>query len=79
MEDQSLPSKKFEPKYKDTKRKTHVICYPMDMGNGHHGPVGLVTGRLDGKKKRYRKEIPGTKSIKDKKQLKGLQMSLLNL
>lgn len=47
MKDQSLPSTKFEPKYKDTKRKTYVICYPMDMGNSYHGLVGLVTGRLD--------------------------------
>ena len=31
------------------------------------------------RKNRYRKEIPGTKSITDNKQLKGLQMSLLNL
>ena len=30
-------------------------------------------------KKRYQKEMPGTKSFKDKKKLKGLQMSLLNL
>ena len=47
MKDHSLPSKKFEPKYKDSKRKTYVIWYPMAMGYGRDGLVGLVTGHFD--------------------------------
>ena len=47
MKDHSLPSKKLEPNYKDIKRKTNVICYPMAMGYGHDGLVGLVTGQFD--------------------------------
>ena len=47
MKDHSLPSKKIEPKYIDTKRKTYVICYPMAMGYGHDGLVGLITGQFD--------------------------------
>ena len=41
------------------------------------GPCHRPVGRQE--KERYGKEMPGTKSMKDKKQLKGLQMSLLNL
>ena len=47
MKDQSLPSKKFAPKYKDTKRKTYVIFYPVAMGSGRDGLVGLFTGQFD--------------------------------
>ena len=43
MKDHSLPSKKLEPKYKYTERKTYVICYPMAMCYAHHELVGLVT------------------------------------
>ena len=78
MKDQSLPSKKFEPKYKEKgKRMLFVTQWIWAMAT-----MDLWALSQDGwtaRKKRYRKEIPGTKSITDKKQLKGLQMSLLNL
>ena len=67
MNDHSLPSKKFEPKSKDAKSKTYVICYPMAIGYSHEGLLGLVRGQFD---------VSETKVLNAP--IKGLGMEILN-